>query len=445
VGLARRATAVAWIAAAAAGVNAGEGRPGRAPLDDDAQARESLYSAEATAWVLAYSARSEWPGAPGDMDESAGYRAVASMEWISPIFAEALPPILEDRVPGDAMPGAPAASPFMARVGRQAARSGGLLGRYDGLMASTPLGSAARLNLLGGFPVDTSSEDRMSGKRSFYAVSLDLPPLVDGFRGQIFATRQRVLVAERSFVGASLGFNRERGFGFAAADYDLESRELGMAMFVAIARIDDRTAVKAFADLRRNSSPTAYKATQGKPLQSVEQLLDTLSQSDIRKIALDRGAERRTFTLGASRQLAPSFQVAGDITLRTQQDGRKSSASELSYALAATWTDPAEPLGYATAALQRVDAVAFRSYIGSLGGYYPISEGLGIGPDLALEARRAGDADLRWTYRPSLRLEYLAALLRLDLQLGLELAGTADGSAGSGTGYFYSIGYEGKF
>jgi hypothetical protein len=415
--------AFAWMAAAAPGVKAGE----------DALPSES-YSAEATVWALAYSAGSEWPDAGG----SAAYRAVASTRWVSPIFAEAFPPILEERIAGEQR--APAASAFTARAGRQVARSGGLLGRYDGVMASAPLGSAARLNQLGGFPVDTSSEDRMTGKRSFYAVSVDLPPLAGGLSGQVFATRQRVSLVDRSSVGASLGFNRERGFGFAAADYDLESRELGMAMFVAIARIDERTAVKAFADVRRNSSPTAYKATQGKSVGSVDQLLETLSQSDIRKVALDRGAERRTFTLGASRQLAPSVQIAGDVTFKTQQDGRESSASELSYLLAATWTDPSEPLGYTTAALQLVDGATSTSYVGSLGGYYPISEGLGIGPDLSLEYRGAGDADRRWAYRPSLRLEYLAVLLRLDLQLGLELGGAADG-----TGYFYSIGYEGKF
>jgi hypothetical protein len=367
------------------------------------------------------------------------------MEWLSPFFAEALPLFFGERMPASRLQGAAAGSAFTARVGRQAARSGALLGRYDGIMASAPLGSAARLNLLGGFPVDTSSEDRMSGERSFYAVSLDLPPLADGFRSQVFATRQRVSVLERSSVGASLGFNRERGFGFAAADYDLEARELGMAMFVAVARIDERTAVKAFADVRRNAAPTAFKATQGKRVQSVDQLLDTLSQSDLRKVALDRGAERRTFTLGASRQLAPALQLSGDVTLKTQQDNRTSSGGELSYALAATWADPSEPLGYTTAGLQLVDGVTSRSYIGSLGGYYTISESLGIGPDLSLEYRGAGDPDLRWTYRPSLRLEYLTTLLRLDVQLGLELGGLAGGSASDGTGYFGSIGYEGTF
>ncbi len=412
---------VAWIAAAAAPVSAGEERG------------TSAYSAEATEWVLAYTARSDWSSPPADIGSSAAYQAVADMEWIPPIFAEALPAILEEQ--------APAGSAFTARIGRQGARAGGLLGRYDGLLASAPLGSAARLNLVGGFPVDTSSEDRMSGRRSFYAVSVELPPLADGFVGQVFATRRRVNVAERSSVGASLGFNRARGFGFAAADYDLESGELGMAMFAAVARIDDRTALKAFADVRRNSSPTAYKATQGKPLRSVDQLLDTLAQSDIRKVALERGAERRTFTLGASKQLAPRVQLAGDVTLKTQQD----RGGELSYTLAATWTDPAEPLGYSTAGLQLVDGVASRSYIGSVGGYYPLSEGLGVGPDLSLEYRSAEGFDPRWMYRPSLRLEYLAALLRLDFQLGLELGGAVDAGAGSGTGYFGSIGYEGKF
>ncbi len=444
MGVGLRVLVVAWLTAAA-GAKAGEGS---APSGAELRAPDpvSLYSAEATAWLLAYSARSVWPDAPIDASGgSAAYRAVASSTWASAFFAEALALPFEEPAPVERMPPARVGSAFTARVGRQAARSGALLGRYDGLMASTPLGSAARLNLLGGFPVDTSREDRMTGKRSFYAVSLDLPPLADGFRSQVFATRQGVGAAERSSVGASLGFSRERGFGFASADYDLESGQLDTAMFVAIARIDDRTAVKAFADVRRNRAATVHKATQGKRVESVEQLLDVLSQSDIRKGALDRGAERRSFTLGAARQLVPSLQVAGDVTLRMQQDGRRSSRSELSYALAATWTDPGAPLAYTTAGLQLVDGITSRSYIGSLGGYYPLSEGLGIGPDLSLEYRSAEAADLRWTYRPSLRLEYLAALLRLDFQLGLELGAGVDGGARNGAGYFGSIGYEGKF
>src|SRR5262245_10663522 len=121
--------AAAWIGAAATGAGAGE------------EPRTSAYSAEALEWVVAYSARSDGSSPPGDAGGLDAYHAVAAMDWIAPIFAEALPAILEEQ--------APAASAFTARVGRQAARSGGLLGRYDGLMASAPLGSTARLNLVG--------------------------------------------------------------------------------------------------------------------------------------------------------------------------------------------------------------------------------------------------------------------------------------------------------
>jgi hypothetical protein len=42
-------------------------------------------------------------------------------------------------------------------------------------------------------------------------------------------------------------------------------------------------------------------------------------------------------------------------------------------------------------------------------------------------------------------LQYLAAPLRLDLRLGLELGAAARGGERRGPRYFYSIGYQGQF
>jgi hypothetical protein len=340
---------------------------------------------------------------------------------------------------------------FAARVGSQAARGGGLLGRYDGVTASKALGDAARLNLVGGFPLASSNDARFDPNRSFYALSLDLAPFDESLEGRIFGVQQRIdEEQERHAVGGEIGFDHARGFGLVSVDYDVDVGNVGQVSLLASTKLDARTTVNAFVDARRyTSDPTAYSALQGQSIASVDQLLDKLSQSELRAPSPDSGAQTRTVTLGASRQLTSRLQLAADVTLKDviPEDLVPSTSApdvmgELDYSVHATWKDFLIGRSSTTARLRIAELEDSRRYSGSLGGEYPLLQNLRVGPDLAFEF---ADLKEQWIYKPSMRFEYLKSRLRLDFQLGLEISDIGVGSAEDRTGMFYRIGYRYDF
>ncbi len=388
---------------------------------------------------------------PGLLPEKLAPRAVPPVDAaIPPSAARRLPSVPASKTP--TKPGTPVeiGSPendFKAQLGSQAARGGGVLGRYDGVMASKALGEAAKLNLVSGFPL---AQTRFDPNRSFYALSLDLAPFDGGPTGRIFGVQQRVdAEQQRNAVGGELGFDHARGFGLVSVDYDVDFGDVGVVSLLASTQLDARTTVNAFVDARRyTNAPSAYAAVQDAPVASVAQLLDRLSQTELRAPSFDSGAETRTVALGASRQLTARLRLAGDVTLKNVipqamlPDTPAPATGQVDYALRATLRDFLIARSSTTAGLRIAEQADSRRYTGSLGGQYPLLQNLRVGPDLAFEF---ADTQERWTYRPSMRFEYLQSRLKLDLQLGLELSDLGVGAGLERTGVFYRVGYRYDF
>jgi hypothetical protein len=388
--------------------------------------------------------------APRDLPPAAQTPLPAS----APAARPATPPTPDSKKPRNA--GAPVEirtpkDDFKAQLGSQAARGGGVVGKYDGVTASKALGDAARLNLLGGFPLAPSSEARFDPNRSFYALSLDLIPFDQGVVGRIFGVQQRIdAKQERNAIGGELGFDHARGFGLVSVDYDVGFRDVGALSLLASTKLDARTTLNAYFDARRYANaPSPYAALQGgQAIGSVAQLLDRLAQAELRAPSFDSAAQTRTVGLGAARQLTSQLRLAADLTLRdvipdpaTPRTPAPAAAGQLDYSLKATWKDFLIARSSTSAGLRIAELADSRRYAGSLGGQYPLLQNLRVGPDLAFEFAEAKE---QWTYKPSMRFEYLQSKLRLDFQLGLELR-DLDGAPLDRTGVFYRVGYKYDF
>ncbi len=338
---------------------------------------------------------------------------------------------------------------FKARLGSQSARGGGVVGRYDGLMASQALGESARLNLASGFPLVPSNTAGFDPGRSFYALSLDLAPFEAGLSGRIFGVQQHMgAKQDHHAIGGELGFDHAHGFGLLTLDYDVDFRDLGAVSLLAGTKLGARTTVNALLDARRYTGPSAYATLQTQPVASVQQLLDRLSQGEIRAPTFASEAQTRTVALGASRQLTDRLQLAGDVTLKNVLPDSTPSrvaappVGQIDYVVRATWKDLWLARSSTTAALRIAELADSRRYSGSVGGQYPILQSLRVGPDLSFELAEGKE---RWSYRPSMRFEYLQTRLRLEFQLGLEIRDVGLRNPADRTGMFYKVGYRYDF
>ncbi len=338
---------------------------------------------------------------------------------------------------------------FNARIGSQTALG---LGRYDGLLASQALGAAARLNLVGGFPLTASNTSRFDLDRSFYSLSVDVLPNDGGLTGRIFGVQQQVgTESERRSIGGQFGVDYTNGFGLIAVDYDVEFGDLGALSLLATTRLGSGTSLQAAFDARRYAGvQPVFSIVEGGSVSTVGQLLERLSEREIRAPLFDPQAQTRTFRLGGSRQITPELELSAGFTFEDVVSAELSSArantsgqEQLDYSLAATWRNFLVAKSATMASLRIADSSDSRRYSGMLGGQYPLIGNLRFGPDLALEFR---EARAEWTYKPSLRFEYLRSRLRLDFRLGLEVrdSGVPREALSAGS-LFYRIGYRYDF
>jgi len=325
---------------------------------------------------------------------------------------------LEIRTPEDS---------FSARLGSQAVKEGGLLGRYDGVVASKTLANAARLSVLGGFPTTAADAARFDLDRSFYALSVDLAPFDESLTGRLFGVQQRIDAAEqRRSVGGEFGFDASRGFGLVTVDYNLDFRELGAVSLLATTQLDDQTTLNAAFDARRYTNAQASFSTLRSPsVGSVGQLLDKLSQVELRAPSFDASTQTRTLSLGASRRLTTDLELAADVTLKDiipQEIASSRSTAmpieQLDYALRATLKDFWLAKSSTTASLRVAERAESRRYSGTLSSQIPVWSSFRVGPDLAVDFL---DVEEQWTYKPSMRFEYLRDRMRIDFRLGLEI------------------------
>ena len=99
-----------------------------------------------------------------------------------------------------------------------------------------------------------------------------------------------------------------------ALDYDLSYGVVNSALFAGNWRATDKLTFNARLDLQAAPFLTTYNATIGQPVLSVEELLPSFNENQIRRLARDRTAQARTGSLGMSWPVFDRFQMNADVT-----------------------------------------------------------------------------------------------------------------------------------
>ena len=84
---------------------------------------------------------------------------------------------------------------------------------------------------------------------------------------------------------------------------------------------DSGLAISASADYRRSPFPLTENALIGQTAGSIDELLNTLTEDQIRQLAVDRTGQMLTYSLGVSQPLAERWQVNADFTVTQLAEG----------------------------------------------------------------------------------------------------------------------------
>jgi hypothetical protein len=305
-----------------------------------------------------------------------------------------------------------------ARIGRQTQYRNGILGRFDGAQVSYSPWSDITLNVNAGFPVDTPRY-LPSTDHYFYGGSIEFADLINLFDFSIFTNQQTIDgISDRQAVGAYAQYHHGGLNMVGLIDYDASYNVLNNAMLTGSWRFNDRITLSGRYQGGAAPFLTTRNAIIGQPVRTVDALLETYSEGQVRRLARNRTAEFRSWSAGIATELSERWNVNASMIFN---EYGSTIASGGVAAFPATgpmyeWhvhllgasvlrTADSLNLGYRRRETRNDDANTFITDL-----RFPVGEGLRINPRVAVTRQqriRSGvGATQQWVVDPMLRIIY---------------------------------------
>ena len=195
---------------------------------------------------------------------------------------------------------------FDARIGRQSSTSGGVLGRFDGVVAHYTISDAWRVGVLGGTP----AEKGIGKRKYFYGATLDNDTLLDGLGVGLFAIEQRTESSvDRRALGTELRYFSQTASVFSLFDYDIKYHEVNVASVQGTLTMHNGATVNLLYDYRRSPTLQLTNALLGTPARSLKQLLLTEQQNQIEEDAVNVTPISKVALLGTTYPITEHWQL----------------------------------------------------------------------------------------------------------------------------------------
>jgi hypothetical protein len=342
------------------------------------------------------------------------------------------------------------------RLGRQSRNTGGVLGRFDGLLAGYKMTDWLTLNAVGGYPV-FSSRDNLDTDKYLYGISADIGTLANAWDFNAFIIEQRVhnIVDRRAIGGETRYFDSVRSI-LTFVDYDIFYNSLNTFIFLGTWTLPGRTTINATLDYRNSPLLTTSSALQGQSIDSISNLLDDLTKDEIKQLAEDRTGKSKTATLGVSHSFTEKIQLSGDITYSNLKGTKASggieaipdTGNEYFYNLQLIGSSLFTSGDISIFGLRYSDTSTAKIYTASLDSRYPVNRDWRVNPRIRLDYRENdNDNSTQKTILPSIRMDYRwHKRYRFEIEAGKEWTSqdlsdrTEDSSS-----YFFSLGYRADF
>lgn len=202
------------------------------------------------------------------------------------------------------------------RIGRQSKSTGGVFGRFDGVVAGWEVNKSVKLQAVAGSPLYSRSAKPFADGRYFYGASIDYTFPNEAWVGSLYAVEQDIKsVVDRRAIGAELRYADAKMSFFSSADYDIFYNELNNAYATATMNLAEGTTIYATADFRRVPFLLTSNALMGQTANDLSTLVDIFGSDEVQQLATDRTASSRTVSVGATKSLNKDWQLAIDATI----------------------------------------------------------------------------------------------------------------------------------
>ena len=343
------------------------------------------------------------------------------------------------------------------KLGRQTRNTGGVIGRFDGGLASWEAGEQLRFNVIAGSPVQNRRDIPFQDDSIFYGLSADIGPMLGGFDWTVYAIEQQSDgLLDRQAVGSELRYADETTSAFGLLDYDVHYGEVNMAIATGSWTAPDKSTFNFEADYRRSPFLLTQNALQGQSFGSLADMLTIFTDEEIERLADDRSASATTFSGGFSRPINEMFQINLDATLANISatpasggvDAMPSTGNEYYYSALLLANGVFRENDSFALGLRYADRQGSDAYALDIGSRYPVTSRFRVSPTLRLSYREG--EEVYWdevSVMPSIRLNYgWLDDLGLELEAGAKWTEREEGTALSEEWeYYFLIGYHYDF
>lgn len=341
---------------------------------------------------------------------------------------------------------------WSARLGRQSRNTGGLFGTFDGVSAARQVMPRLRVEAAYGYPVETARQS-IDTTRQFTGLLLGFGTFADAWDVSLYGLRQQVSGSvDRQAIGTEVRYFRPGRTVIALADYDVQFNELSNALVLATFALPSRWTLTANVDQRKSPGLSLRNALIGQPVATFEELLELFPRSELERLALERTADSRLYSLSLSRPVGERWQWTIDYSSITTT-GTPASAG-VDEVLDAGPEKAISLQGIAASLFGGNDltAIALRRQTSALSDTdslgistrFPISRSWRLGPRLRVDRREIrSDGSRQMLYTPALRIDLQRTRMLFECELGAELGSRRSEQRDEDTTrYYLSLGYR---
>jgi len=189
-----------------------------------------------------------------------------------------------------------------ARIGRQPPDGGGVPGRFDGVTLGYRPRPALRLNALAGQVVNEAPLD-IDSTQLVYGVSADLGSFQNNWNANVYLLQQTVDgIADRQATGVELRYFAPGATFISQLEYDILFGETSIAMLQGSWEASWKTLFSVAFDQRKTPTLQTTSAVFGERTSSIDALLDTYTEEELRERA---AAVTATLTLAGAGFMHP--------------------------------------------------------------------------------------------------------------------------------------------
>ncbi len=206
---------------------------------------------------------------------------------------------------------------YKARLGRQRTHKGGVIGRFDGLLLSAETFEDISINLVSGFPVDSSRITSIDTERVFYGLNVDFDNIWKDFDFNLFAIQQDIKggLIDRQAVGGEARYVSGNNSFFSLVDYDTHFKSLNAFLVNGNHRFENDTRVNWSVNIRKSPYLSTRNALIGQPADSIQELqLLFITDAEIQDLAIDRTLESKSASVQISMPYTDDIDFSGSLT-----------------------------------------------------------------------------------------------------------------------------------